>query len=273
MARFELLVPLALLALCGSPPPPGPRAQDPAAPAAADRLAEAFASAGIHFDLERKLCSVPAEVLVRGDLLEYLVVGERGAAHESAFLTPVVPSRLNAALLALGAEPGTNARWHRREPAPSLDEMRQGVPAFDVEPPAGDGFYIYVAWKLGGETHFHRMEDLILDLSAGQTLRRHRWVYLGSRLVRARPDAPEAFAADLEGNLVNIAFFDSGNTLLTAALPECVDQTIWQANWWLLPETGSPVEIVFSRERLDVAPPAVVARLGEARRAGGPDGR
>ena len=94
-------------------------------------------------------------------------------------------------------------------------------------------------------------------------MRRHRWVFLGSRMVQPRPDgdADEVFAADLEGNLINIAFFEQGNTLLTAALPECVEQTIWHPNCWLLPERGSPVELVFARERLITCPPDVEARL------------
>jgi hypothetical protein len=270
------------LALVGATSLSGPASagapQDPQRPASAPadevarKLAEAFAAEGIRLDVAHGHLSVPAEVLVRGDLLEYLVVNPRGAVHESAFLTSVSASRIHAALLALGLEPGTNARWTRRNPPPTLEEIRDGVPAFDVRPPAGGAVYLYVAWKLGGETYFHRMEDLILDLATGATMRRHPWVFLGSRMVQMR-NGESAFAADLEGNLVNIAFFEAGNTLVTAALPECVDHTIWQANFWLLPERGSTVELVFARERLAVCPPEVEARLPEAIRVAPPGSR
>lgn len=230
-------------------------------------LREVFAAEGIHFDAAAGVASVPAEILVRGDLLEYLVVNPRGATHESAFMTSISASRINAALLALGVEPGRNARWSRKDPPPTLEQMRDGAPAFDVAVPEGDGFYLYVAWKLDGETYFHRMEDLILDLRNGTTMRRHRWVYLGSRMLKMRgDDGQEAFAADLEGNLICIAFFEQGNTLLTGALPECVDQTIWQANFWLLPARESRVELVFAREQLDRCPKEIEARLHEALR-------
>ncbi len=248
--------------------PSGAPVQDPAPPISADvaaKMREAFAAEGILLDVQRSIASVPAEILVRGELLEYLVVNPRGAVHESAFLTTVTASRINAALLALDAKPGQNARWKRRDPPPTPEELREGAPAYEVTPPQGDGFYLYVAWKLDGETVFHRMEDLILDLRRGATMRRHRWVYLGSRMLRLRQDNPEeAFAADLEGNLINIAFFEQGNTLLTGALPECEDQTAWQSNFWLMPERGSQVELVFSRERLVTCPPDVEARLHEA---------
>ncbi len=256
---------LTALAARGPAPEGGASAPQDADPARA--LVEAFAREDIHLDLAGRLCSVPAEVLVRGDLLEYLIANPRGAVHESAFLTHVPASRLNAALLALGAQAGENARWKRREPAPTLEEMRAGAPAFDVTPPTGDGFYLYAAWKVDGVERFYRMEDLILDLRAGQTMRYHRWVYLGSRMLRLRgEDEREAFAADLEGNLVNIAFFEQGNTLLTGALPECLDQTVWQSNYWLLPARGSAIELIFAREPLAQLPAAIAARLREAQR-------
>lgn len=237
----------------------------PISPAVAAQLREAFAAEGILLDVTLGIAAVPAEILVRSELLEYLVVNPRGAVHESAFLTAITASRINAAMLALGVTPGTNARWNRRDPPPTPEELREGAPAYEVTLPQGDGFYLYVAWKLDGEVVFHRMEDLILDLRRGATMRRHRWVYLGSRMVRLRADNPEeAFAADLEGNLINIAFFEQGNTLLTGALLECEDQTAWQSNFWLLPERGSQVELVFSRALQATCPAGVVARLHEA---------
>ena len=69
------------------------------------------------------------------------------------------------------------------------------------------------------------------NLTTGRSLRRHKWVYLGSRFAKVRADdEEERFIADLEGNLINLSFFYQGNTLLTASLPQCVEQTIWVAN-------------------------------------------
>ena len=66
------------------------------------------------------------------------------------------------------------------------------------------------------------------------------------------PDEPARFAASTDGNLINVSFFKAGHTLLTTALEECVDQSAWLANAWLLPPVGSTVLLVFSRERLQV---------------------
>lgn len=264
--------------------------QDPAKPAPPDgasgtkEVERAFLAHDVHLDLERGLCWIPVAIDVREDLLEYLLVNPKGAAHESLFTTEVVPSRLNAALLALGVEPGRNAKWKSKEPPPSEAEMQNGALPYVVDPPSGDGFYLYAGWREGTETYFHRVDDLLRDLETGRSMRRHTWVFLGSRVVRMRVrdsaktnDRPpnervtpakegatkEVFAADVEGNLVNIAFFEEGNTLVTAALPECLKQTIWLANGWLLPQRGSPVALLFSRRPLQAPPEGLASGFPE----------
>lgn len=253
--RLLLLVPL--LALFPAP------VQDTAGPPAEDldRLRAALLQQGIQAEFSLGAVAIPAEICIREELLEYVLVAPHGAAHESLLSTEVQPSVLNAALLALGAVPGTNADWTPREPPPTPEERAAGVLPWDVRVPSGDGFYLYVAWREGAERFFYRLEDLIGDLSRSRQLRRHAFVYLGSRLVRPRPDEPEVFAADVEGNLINLSFFRAGNTLLTAALPECVEQTIWLPNAWLLPPRGTRVSLVLSRSRLDCLPEAFASAL------------
>jgi len=84
-------------------------------------------------------------------------------------------------------------------------------------------------------------------------------VYRGSRRGRAPGRAgeeprPESFAAESEGNLINVSFFFGGNTLVTAARAECIEQTVWVGNTWLLPPSSSPVEFFFSKEPLETVP-------------------
>ena len=239
-----LLTSLLLLALV---PASRPRQEAQAG----ELLREALEGTGVSLDVEAGLCSLPARVLVRNDLLEYLLVGRRGAAHESLFVTDARPSLVNAAVLALGCAPGENAR------------VEDG-PVASVVPPSGgpeSRLYLYAAWKEAEETYLYRVEDLLTNLEDGRSMRRHAWVYLGSRFAAPREGEPEAFVCDLEENLINIAFFYQGNTLFTAALPECVEQTIWAANAWLLPPTESEIRLVLSRERLTRLPADEEARL------------
>jgi len=242
-----------------------PRAQDKAAEPS--ELSAALAQAGLTLDREAGIVSAPATVRIKNELLEYVLVGPRGAAHESLFLTEVRPSLLNAALLLLGVEPGQNARALDRG---KVDE--RGRPERTIVPPEGDGFYLYAGWREQGETYFFRVEDLVRNLASGRSLKRHRWVYLGSRFASLRQGEPETFVADVDGNLVNLAFFFQGNTLLTAAPPECNEQTIWVANEWLLPEMGEPVRLFFARAPLASVPSALLASLPEVSTGAHADG-
>ncbi len=247
--------------------PARPARDDPARPAR-DDLERAFAQSEITLDLDQRWCAFLATVEITEDLLEYLLVGPAGAAHETLFSTAVVPSVLNTALLALGAEPGRNARWSPKDPLPSDEERARGVSPYEVALPEGTGFYLYAGWRrqpaqeAEAELYFFRVEDLLANLATGSSMQRHPWVFLGSKLVPdpTRPSA-EVFAADIYHNLVNVSFFDEGYTLLTAALEDCVQQTIWVANPWLAPPRGAEALLVFARERLTRCPEALVERL------------
>lgn len=235
------------------PPPPGPAL--PGAAEAAAALERAFAAAGVRVDRAAGALSFGATVQVRDDLLEYLLVNPHGAVHEALFVSGVPADVLNAAFLALGLERGQNVEYVRKDPQPSVEEQRAGVRAFDVVPPKGDGVQLYATWREGDDHFFYRIEDLVRDLDRGRTMRRHNWVYLGSRFLDSRRAGGDPlFAAAAEGNLACISFFTPGNTLLTAALPECVAQSSWLPNSWLLPPVGADVLLIASRVPL-LAPP------------------
>src|SRR5262245_56979930 len=191
-----------------------PRSQDPAGSAQAGalspeekKLVEALAAEQIHLDLRRGWVWIPVDTAIRDELLEYLLVGPAGAAHESLFQTAVRASVLNTAFLALGAQPGTNAQWHPKDPRPSDEELRAGVAPYVVELPKGDGFHLYAAWRQGNEVYCYRVEDLLRNLLTGHSMQRHRWIFLGSRMLPGlpgskppppgQPPPPEKFAADI----------------------------------------------------------------------------
>lgn len=237
--------------------------QDTAAVAA---LQKALETHGVLLEPKSKSCAVRARVLVREDALEYLLVNLAGNAHESLFVTDVQASQLNVGLLALGVTPGTNAMWTMRDPAPTREELLAGAQPYDVKPPSGAGFRIYVTWKEGEELYFFRVEDLIRNLDTGRSMQRHDWVYLGSRNRRTREEPPrEVFAADIEGNLVNVCYFEAGTTLVTGSLPDCLLQNIWSPNAALLPPQGAEVMLIFSRERLESCPQELRGALPEYR--------
>jgi len=230
-------------------------------------LAQLLGAEGIELDRGLGAISVPVDVLITHELLEYVLVGPGGSAHESLLVTGAKPSSINAALLAIGVEEGRNAYWKEVVPFPTEEELRQGAKHHELVLPEGDGVLPYLAWREGDETYFLRLEDTLCDLAAGRSMRRHRWVYIGSRFASLRSDGPEVFMADEEQNLINLAFFTEGNTLVTAALPECELQTIWRANDWLLPPRGSHVRLILSHVQLESLPERFRASLPEPDRS------
>lgn len=245
--------------LCGSLALSASAPQDVGASA---ELEAAFAQQGIRFALQDGYVAFPVQVCIREDLLEYVLVSDFGASHESLFSTAVSPTVLNTAFLALGAAPGENVRWVPKDPPPSEEEVRDGAQTHDVVPPKGEGFYLYAAWKEDGETYVFRVEDLITNLERRRAMKRHGWVYLGSRLVPSEEEGePDVLAAEMEGNLINLSYFRAGNTLFTAALDDCVFQTIWLPNAPLLPERGAALTMLAAREPMAALPEAVAEAL------------
>ncbi len=113
----------------GETPPQEPRPEDPRAV-----LSKTLAQAGIHLDFDHQAVSTLARIEVTDQLLEYLAVLPHGAAHEAMLVlggqrspedSVVWAEFLNTAILALGLEPGQNARWVEKNPAPTQEELRR----------------------------------------------------------------------------------------------------------------------------------------------------
>ena len=238
-------------------------------------LARAFEAAGVIVDRDAQLVAFPATVEIRSEPLEYILVSPNGAVHESMFITPIDPKVLSTAFLAIGAKEGKNVEYIAVEPSPTLEEVRAGARTHDVILPKGDPVYLYAAWREPAGAYdedaaafpeetvqFHRIEDLVLDLRRGRTLRRHGMVWLGSRMLDPKePGGPPRFAASLTGNLMSVTFFSQGDALLTTALPECTSQVDWLPNQFFLPERGQDVLLFASLEKLDVLPESLHSHL------------
>ena len=243
-----------------------PGAEAPAAAAQAadaeglDAVLAAFAEQGVRVDVAAGRIEIDARICQRYEPLEYLLVkSPQGKEHESLLSCAGVSAEaLNAAMLMLGVERGVNGDLIAVDPPPTLEEVQAGAVPYTVKRASGDGFYLYVQWDFdhgeGIEHYAYRAEDLVLNVRRESTLKRGRWVYLGSRFLKPHKDAKEFFAAEGEGNLVSIVYFSPANHLLTAADPAGDDQNVWYPNAWLLPPVDHPVKVVFSRDPLELLP-------------------
>lgn len=236
-----------------------PRAQeDPAAVApevvqAQEGVLAQLAEAGIEVDLDAGTVSIPAEVNVVMDPLEYVLIYRRGKKHEALFITDVKPSLLNTAFLLLGFEAGTNATYEPIEPAPTPEEVAAGADWVKVFPPEGMPLWMTAAWKQaseGGEQTEHEaaVADLVLDLVTEQPLQDHEWIYLGGRMAPLYRSEPPVFVADFEGNLMSLCYLEPPNHLVTMKHERARDDQVWWRTE-LSPEPGTPVVLTFHKDK------------------------
>ncbi len=253
-----LLVSLLSFASLKAQDPQKP-AVPPAAPDPQKVLAEVlqqFQKEGIVLDSKAQTVSVPAMVNHPQDPIEYLLIHKKGKRHEAVFVTKSKPSVLNAALLMLGMQPGKNASYVEKDPAPTLEEVQKGADPIIVTPPQGMPFWMTVRWKTPeGKQEEYCVEDMVLDLGKQKPLANCAWVYLGGRMAKIYKDDPEVYIADFEGNLISICYLSPDNHLATMVHDNARDDQ----NWWtttLLPPPETEVQFVFHR----LMPPLHVER-------------
>jgi len=136
---------------------------------------------------------VPGEVCLDRGILDYLAVArESGKEYESLLVLDCRPSELHAALLALGARPGSIP--------PAFKAGRRGDPLGPDGRPRKDrrprGDRIRVAVRRGGAAAWTPIEEWLLDRRTRRPPQRLEWVFTGSTFVRT-DDGAERYLADV----------------------------------------------------------------------------
>ncbi|MBK9384977.1 MAG: hypothetical protein IPN34_09190 [Planctomycetes bacterium] len=229
------------------------RESDPARVASEAQAAEvraalvaSLAKAGVTLDLEAEELRLQARIGSPRMPLEFLLVNDRGAEHESLLVTGARPSAITTAVHLLGLKPGRNVSWVEREPFPTEDEVRSGARTHDILAPEGDGLFVYVSWEENGRRRSYRAEDLVVTEHDGRVMPYTSWVFLGSRFVKPSAKDPEYFAADVEGDVISICYFAGGAQVFTNPHPLALRPIFWP-NHTLVPERGTAVEVVLTR--------------------------
>lgn len=208
---------------------------EPALFEAARRSAE---SVGIA--LTKDEVRVPAKLLLRSGLLEYLAVLKGGKEHESLVSlvgnTPQDQRRpvdfgvkLNNAVQALGFARGRPIRFS------------QGA----TKPPEGEPVYLFLEWDEGDEHVVVRVEDLVWNRLTNAPMQRGKWVYIGSSFVPGDKPGETLFAADLTAEVV--ATYSAVNTIIDNTTEGAADDTVFLVASPRVPEGVQYVDFVIRR--------------------------
>jgi len=150
---------------------------------------------------ERRI-EVEASFCIEEGILEYLGVAESGKTYESVLQLDCEPSKLHAALLALGYEPGDVPQEAKGDliGSESFRTGRQNPKSY---------LDIFVEWTEGDKSVRVRAEELLLSIAEDKPAGATHWVFTGSYFARDT-QGQEWYAADLERSIIAVWYDPSG---------------------------------------------------------------
>jgi hypothetical protein len=199
-------------------------------------------------DADKKRISglvIPGIIMVNRGLVELFGCGEGGKEHETVFRLETNVQALDLALTSAGFKRGN---------LPTKTDLNLAD--------QGSRVLILAQWlDKDGKLVTHRSEDLVVSFRRNSTMPRVGWTYVGHWIEVADPTSPKGdkkhkvLAANGSRSLVTT--FRDRTALLDNPLEEAVDDTLFGANYMLLPKPGTPVRIIFrsptAAERNEIA--------------------
>jgi hypothetical protein len=173
----------------------------------------------VSIDTRARQVHIPCRVNMRRGAIEFLAVASEGKLHESVLLAEAEPLHVHVALMLLGLEPGSGARYHG-----------------DLSPPSGPGVEARVRWQAGGQTRSARLEQFAWDIPARQPMPPVAWLFTGAAPPGRGPRTAEERSV--------VATYRDPGAVLTNPLPTGADDTVYKVNERLVPAVGAAVELL-----------------------------
>ncbi len=209
---------------------------------------------GLAINLEERCVDVEASVCLRRGLLELVACTKGTKEHESIVVVEAKPRHIHAALLLLGAKPGS--------PATRQQLGDQAERWIDV-PPNGGPVDVFLTLKGNdGKVVEHPISDFIAPSSRRSDnaasadpvpkLPTHTFLFAGSVLHGDGP-GPRRYLSDDSGNVISLSTFGDELLCLPAIHSQANDALQWQVDPTHLPAIGSNVTLRLRPQRLPAA--------------------
>lgn len=217
---------------------------------------------GVAINLQERCVDVESSVCLHRGALELVACTKGTKEHESIVAIEARPRHIHAALLLLGAKPGSPAT--RQQPG---DQAGRWV---DVPPSGGPVDVSLVLEGREGRMVEHPISDFIApsrkrsadsasaDNAAGFPT--HTFVFAGSVLYGDGP-GPRRYASDDSGNVISLSTFGDELLCLPAIHSQDNDALMWQVSATNLPAVGSKVTL---RLRPHILPAAKSANASQS---------
>ena len=172
----------------------------------------------VTFDVKKHQVRVECEALAVEAPLEFFCCRNNSNEHESVLRSPVLPSDMHTALLAIGLQPG--------KPVTYSEALKKWFP------PQGPPMHISCEWQdKAGKIVSLPAYRMMRDTRTKKPMPALNWVFAGSRVM---PDGK--YAADGTGYLVSVVNFD----LTVIDIPDIASNANEALEWERNPETSPP---------------------------------
>lgn len=194
-------------------------------------LVQLSAKDPIWVDMKRKIVVLDGEIVLREGALEVFVCMQGTKEHESIIAVPIASHIVHAALLAVGAKPGTPVSW---DP--------------EYEPATGPTIDVLVQWKdEAGKLQIRRGKDWVRDNRSQQGMK-YDWIFPGSYFWVDERDGKQIYAAD-GGELICVSNFRSA--MMDVPVKSSDDNTnlYFEAFTERIPPVGTKVRLFLIPQR------------------------
>ncbi|HEY3226358.1 MAG TPA: YdjY domain-containing protein [Planctomycetota bacterium] len=174
---------------------------------------------------------VDGRILLTHGLIELLGCGEGGKEYESVLRLEADIQGLDLALQLSGL---------KRGPVPA----RLNDPSLNQ----GSRVVVLLQWEdEGGRTITHRAEDCVVNIHRQKPMPRVGWTYVGALLSLPDPGAPSGRSFRVlaaTGTRSLLTTYRDSTTLLDNPIEDAVDDTLYVANYMVLPKVGTQVRVI-----------------------------
>lgn len=192
-------------------------------------------------DASTKTLRFPAALKITRGPLEYLVVNEKGSAHEALFITTLTPFELHIGMLLMGVKPSET--FFTKATAESFPAVNPGA----VIGPESR-FDVFVEYKdADGKRQTVRADSWVQNVHTQKPMSEESWIYNGSILTEAGD-----LVAQQSGNM--IALFIDPVSLANNPRKDHEKDDIWESKP-LLTKEGQPVTLAFRMSGQQKNPP------------------
>ncbi len=189
---------------------------------------------GVVLDRKNREIRFPAKVNMAEGLIEYILILQKGKAHEALLVTQIVPTDLNLAFVLLRYPPSPelfsqiNETGHPTGLYPEVSSPVRAAARITME----------VEWSDSGTTRRVPINEWLRDNAKDTALAPGPWLYTGSSLYEGK------FIPDLSGDIVSIKL--DPYAMVNFPTTEDEQGVVWFAFPKRVPPVGTDVTVVIT---------------------------